>query len=223
MGSSRERNKFALYRRSHSKTRKWDKSFLRILNQVHGGRSRTTADTSRLSIVSTVTLDRAATGFTILLFDIFEPSSLCRTMALVLIQRSRSESIEILASNGKCGLHRCGHVRNHWWHRAEEFVINTGPTGLLGAARPQPKSEESLISRGLQGKEEARRVTSHYVFQGHFAVHTLRSQDVFQDSHCCARGARRGHAGNAVIPTRARKSNYYAGHALLSSVWRGMP
>ncbi len=50
--------------------------------------------------------------------------------------------------------------------RAGESVINTGPTGLLGAARPQPSGKESLMNRGLQGTEEVRRVTSHYVFRG---------------------------------------------------------
>ena len=43
-------------------------------------------------------------------------------------------------------------------------MINTRPTGLLGAARPQLSGEGSLMSERLQ--EEAWRVPSHYVFQG---------------------------------------------------------
>ena len=50
-----------------------------------------------------------------------------------------------------------------WWHRAGGFAINTGPTGLLGAARPKPSGEGSLMGQRLQ--EEAWRVTSHYVFR----------------------------------------------------------
>ena len=119
-------------------------------------------DTSRLTIVSSITLQGDSAGFTIPLFDICESSTLGSTMALVLNPNGRQGGIKTVESNGVIELHRRRHVYGQWWHRAGEFVINTGPTGLLGAARPQPSGEGTLMSQRLQ--EEAWCVTSHYVF-----------------------------------------------------------
>ena len=72
-----------------------------------------------------------------------------------------------------------------------EIVINTGPTGLLGAARPQPSGDGSLMRQRLS--EEAWCVTSHYVFPGVDRERPSRSRIADSD----ASSGRQGHATTA--------------------------